>query len=144
MSGGPGHPGGAGYTAYHPRWRRARMSTWWWLARGSYLAFILRELSSLSVAWTVLLLLLVIRAANDGAAAYAQLFAWAAQPHVLVIDLVAAGFLIFHAITWFALAPQAMVLRVGGRRLPGTWIVLANYAAWIAISALILWMLRGG
>ena len=35
------------YTAYHPRWIRTRASTYWWLRRGSYLAFILRELSSI-------------------------------------------------------------------------------------------------
>ena len=28
---------GTAYTEYHPRWYRRRVSTWWWLARWSYL-----------------------------------------------------------------------------------------------------------
>ena len=48
------------YVEYHPRWHRTRMSTWWWLHRGPYRAFILRELSSLFVAWSVVFLLLLV------------------------------------------------------------------------------------
>ena len=45
------------YTPYHPRWHRTRVSTYWWLWRRSYFLFILRELSSLSVAWVVIYVL---------------------------------------------------------------------------------------
>src|SRR5438067_2427147 len=48
------------YTEFHPRWYRPRVSTWWWLKRGSYLAFIARELSSVFVAWFVVYLLLLV------------------------------------------------------------------------------------
>jgi len=34
------------YTAYHPRWLRPHVSTYWWLRKRSYFAFILREISS--------------------------------------------------------------------------------------------------
>src|SRR5919204_5892236 len=54
------------YTEYHPRWYRPRMSTWWWLKRRSYLVFILRELSSIFVAWTVAYLLLLVHAVSQG------------------------------------------------------------------------------
>ena len=33
------------YTEFHPRWYRKRVSTYWWLRSGAYLAFILRELN---------------------------------------------------------------------------------------------------
>ena len=56
----------AGYTAYHPRWLPPRKSTYWWLERRSYLAFILRELSSVFVAWFVVFLLLLVRAVGQG------------------------------------------------------------------------------
>ena len=45
------------YTEYHPRWYRPRVSTYWWLGRWPYLRFILRELSSLAVAFFVVLTL---------------------------------------------------------------------------------------
>src|SRR6185312_12471129 len=41
------------YTEFHPRWYRPRISTYWWLGRWPYVKFILRELSSVAVAWTV-------------------------------------------------------------------------------------------
>ena len=47
----------------------------------------------------------------------------------------------FHAVTWFNLAPKAMVVEVGGRRLPGALIAGANYAAWAVVSAVLAWLL---
>jgi fumarate reductase subunit C len=57
---------------------------------------------------------------------------------------VALFFVVFHAITWFNLAPQAMVVHLRGRRVPGTWIAGANYAAWAVASALVAWLILGG
>jgi fumarate reductase subunit C len=134
----------AGYTAYHPRWRRARMSTWWWLTRGSYLAFILRELSSLFVAWSVVFFLLLIREVSAGPSAYARFLAWSGHPLVLLLNGIGLAFIVFHAITWFNLAPQAMVVRVRGARVPGLWIALANYGVWALVSAALAWFLLRG
>jgi fumarate reductase subunit C len=132
------------HTAYHPRWHRTRMSTYWWLQRPSYLAFILRELSSVFVAWFVVFLLLLVRAVSQGEAQYQAFLGWAAHPGILFVNLVSLFFVVFHAVTWFNLAPQAMVVRLRGQRVPGTWIAAANYAAWALVSALVAWMLLGG
>ena len=43
----------ARYTPYHPRWLRSTVSTYWWLERRPYFLFILREISSVFVAWFV-------------------------------------------------------------------------------------------
>ena len=60
---GPRPPGGG------PRWGRStaqgrpyrpRVSRFWWLRRRSYLLFVLRELSSVFVAWFVVYLLLLV------------------------------------------------------------------------------------
>jgi succinate dehydrogenase subunit C len=131
------------YTEYHPRWLRTRVSTYWWLQRRSYLAFIMRELSSVFVAWFVVYLLRVIHAIAQGPAAYEQVLRWSAQPAVLLINLVTLLFVVFHAVTWFNLAPQAIVPRVGGKRLPASVITASNYAAWIVISAVVGWLLLG-
>jgi fumarate reductase subunit C len=132
------------YTPYHPRWLRRRVSTYWWLSRRSYLAFILRELSSLFVAWFVLYLLLLVRAVSQGAAAYQQFLDWSRHPIVWTLNLVTVCFTVFHAITWFNLAPQAMVVHLAGRRVPGVFIAASNYAAWLVASALVVWLLAGG
>ena len=132
------------YTEYHPRWYRPRVSTWWWLKRRPYLAFILRELSSVFVAWSVVFLLLLVAAVSGGEDGYRQFLAWAGGPLVVLLNAVSLLFVVFHAITWFNLAPKAMVMRWQGRRVPGAWIAASNYAAWALASALLVWLLRGG
>ena len=128
------------YTEYHPRWYRPRMSTWWWLRSGHYLAFILRELSSVFVAWSVVYLLLLVRAVSQGEASYQQLVSWSRSPGILVVNVVSLIFVVYHAATWFNLAPQAMVVHLRGRRVPGAWIAASNYGAWALVSALVAWL----
>ncbi len=132
------------YTPYHPRWFRRRVSTYWWLERWSYVAFILRELSSIFVAWGVLYLLLLVRAVSHGDTAYRQFLEWSTKPTIVVLNLVSMLFVVYHAITWFNLASQAIVMHAGGRRVPGSLITASNYVAWLLISAVVIWFLAGG
>lgn len=130
-------------TEYLPRSYQTRVSTYWWLARWPYLKFILREASSVFVAWAVVLTLLQIRALTRGPADYAEFQKWLQNPLVLALNTVSFFFVLFHAITWFNLAPKAMAVRVGGKRLPGVAIAAPNYIAWAAISAALAWILVG-
>ena len=131
------------YTEYHPRWFRSRMSTYWWLTRWCYLAFILRELSSIFIAWFVVYLLLLVRAVIQGDFRYQQFLGWSRSPIVFLLNLVSLGFVVFHSVTWFNLAPKAIALRVRGKRVPGSWITATNYVAWALSSALVAWLLLG-
>jgi fumarate reductase subunit C len=132
-----------GYTPYHPRWLRPRVSTYWWLSSGSYLAFILREISSVFVAWFVVYLLMLVSAVSDGPAAYQDFLRWSGRPLVLLLNAVTLVFVVFHAITWFNLAPQAMVIKMGKTRVPGILIAGSNYAGWFVVSAVLAWLLLG-
>jgi fumarate reductase subunit C len=132
------------YTEFHPRWHRTRVSTYWWLKKRSYLAFILREVSSVFVAWFVVFLLLLVRAVSRGEESYREFLAWSASPLVVLLNLVSLLFVVFHAVTWFNLAPQALVVRYRGQRVPGTWIAASNYGAWALASALVAWLVLGG
>lgn len=125
------------YTPYHPRWHRTHISTYWWLGRWSYFLFILRELSSLPVAWFVVYLLALVSALSRSEGAYQEFLAWSQQPLVLLVNIVSFLFLVLHAITWFNLAPQAMVVHVGRKRLPGSLIAASNYLALVMVSAII-------
>ena len=131
------------YTEYHPRWIRTRVSTYWWLQRRSYLAFILRELSSIFVGWFVVFLLLLIVAVHQGESRYQEFLAWSGRPVVLALNIVSFFFIVYHATTWFDLAPKAMVVRVAGTRVPGFLIAGSNYLAWAMASALVGWLLLG-
>lgn len=119
---------------------RRRMGVWWWTKKRTYFLFVMRELSSIFVAWLVVFLLLLIRAVVDGDAAYDDFLDWAASPLLVVINVVAFAFVLLHTVTWFLLTPQAIVLRLGGRRVPGLVIIAAQYVGLGVVSAFVLWL----
>ena len=131
-------------TEFHPRWYRKRVSTYWWLAGWPYTRFILRELTSLFVAWTVALTLLLVRALADGPYALAELQDWLRTPALVALNGVSLLFVIYHTITWFNLAPSAMAVRVGGKRVPDALIAAPNYVGWLGVSAVVVWFLLRG
>ena len=112
----------------------------WWLERRSYLLFVLRELSSVFVAWTVVYLLLLVNAVSDGPASYERFLDRSGQWWMVVINVIAMLFLLLHVVTWFGLAPRAMVIKVRGSRVPPRQIVAAHYVAWLVLSAIIAWL----
>jgi fumarate reductase subunit C len=132
----------ANYTLHHPRWYRRRVSVWWWLESWRYTKFVLRELTSLAVAYFALLALWKVRAIAAGPAAYESFLVRMQSPWFLLVNAAALAAVLFHSVTWFNLAPKAMVVRVGGRRLPDWMIQAGNYAAWIALSVFAVWVLR--
>jgi fumarate reductase subunit C len=123
------------------KYYKKKMSILWWTRRISYIRFILRELTSLTVAFFAIVFLFLIRALSNGPEAYAAYLEALRSPVMIVLHIIAFAGLIFHSITWFNLAPKAMVIKVGKNRVPGTLIVLANYAGWIVISIVIAWLL---
>jgi fumarate reductase subunit C len=129
------------YTPYHPRWLRQPVSTYWWLERWSYFRFIMRESSCMSVAWAVLYLLLLVRAVGRGSESYHAFLNWSATRWVLAMNLIAFFFVAFHAVTFFEAVPQAMVVHIGRRRVPGYLVKGGHYVAWAAASAVVAWLL---
>ena len=132
------------YTEFHPRWYRPRVSTYWWLWSWPYTKFVLREMSSIFVAFFVVITLFQIRALGRGPVAYARFEARLHSPLLVMLNLVVFGFVLLHTITWFNLAPKAIVVRVGGRRVPGLLIAASNYGAWLVLSGIVAWFLLRG
>ena len=89
---------------------RRPISTWWWLRKRSYFVFVMRELSSVFVAWLV------------------------------VLNAVAFLFVLLHVVTWFNLTPQAMDVRVRGTRVPPVAIIAAQYVGLAVASGFVLWL----
>ena len=135
---------GAHYTPYHPKWYRKRVSVWWWLESRSYTGFVLREISSVAVAFFAVVLIAQLRALARGPGAWTQLQVRLASPPVAMLSLLALAFVLFHAVTWFNLAPTAMVVRVRGKRVPDAVISGSNYLAWIVLSAAVAFFLLRG
>jgi fumarate reductase subunit C len=134
----------ATYTSYPPKGYRVRMSTYWWLGRWPYLKFILREISSVFVAWFVIETLLQINALVDGPEAWVDMQDFFMNPIVIAVNVISLFFVCFHAITWFNLAPKAMAVRIGGKRVPGILIAGPQYVAWAVVSAAVAWLLLRG
>ena len=126
-------------TEFHPRWYRAPVSTYWWMGSWRYSLFILRELTSVAVAWSVVMTLLLLRALLNGSDAYARFTQGLRSPWMIALNVVAFCCLLLHTITWFNLAPRAMPVRVGGKRVPEFLVAAPNYVLWVVASAVIAW-----
>ena len=134
----------AQYTSYHARWYRRRVSVWWWLHNRAYTTFVVRELTSVAVAYFAVVSMWQLRALGEGPEAYARFLAGLRTPLFLVLDGLAFLLILFHAVTWFNLAPQAMVLRLRGKRVPDKVIAGLNYLTWLVLSAGVTWILLRG
>jgi fumarate reductase subunit C len=132
-----------GYTEFRQRLYRPRVPLLWWLRRRSYLVFVVRELTSVFVAWSVAFTLLAVHAILEGADAYRRFLDWSAAPWLIVVNAIALVFVVFHTVTWFNLTPQAVVVRVRGRRVPDAGIAAPLYLAWLVLSALVVWIVLG-
>jgi fumarate reductase subunit C len=130
----------SGGTPTDVRLYRPRVSTWWWTRRRSYLVFVLRELSSIFVAWFVVYLVLLLDAVGQGSSAYERFLDWASAPWVTALNVVALAFVLLHTVTWFNLTPQAMAVRMAGRVVPAWQIVAGQYAGLVVVSGFVLWL----
>ena len=76
----------------------------------SYFVFVMRELSSLFVAWFVVFLLLLLRAVRSGPRRTPTSSTGRPRRGSSALNVVALAFLVLHVVTWFSLTPQAMAV----------------------------------
>ncbi len=100
----------------------------------------MRELSSVFIAWFVVYLLLFVYAVGQSEAAYERFLDWAASPWVIALNVVALVFVLLHTVTWFALTPQAMAVRVMGQKVPAFHIIAGQYTGLVVVSGFVLWL----
>jgi fumarate reductase subunit C len=128
------------YGEFYARWYKPRISRLWWLRRRSYLVFVIRELSSVFVAWFVVFLLLLVRAVSQGDREYQRFLDLSAEPWMLALNAITLFFVVFHTVTWFNAAPQALIVRVRGRRVPARVILVLHYAALVLLTGITAWI----
>jgi len=117
------------------------MPIFWWVRKWSHAHFITRELTSVFVAFFAIELLFLLRTLTVGQEAYDAFLAWLQTPIALGLNAIAFLMILFHSITWFNLAPKAMVIRVGEVRIPPVVIAGLNYAGWFVFSAALAWFI---
>ncbi len=120
---------------------KRRMNIFWWMNRWIHIKFIARELTSVCVAVYVLVLLFYVRSAINGQESFEAFSARLQSPVFIAAHVLMLGGLLFHSVTWFNLAPKALVIRVGENKIPGIVIALLNYAGWVVISVALAWLI---
>ncbi len=113
----------------------------WWLQRLPYLSFMAREVSSIFVAAYVVVFMVMLSRISQGPEAYQAFLASLESPLAIFFHVVALAFALIHTLSWFSLTPKAMMLYIGEDRVPSYLIMGSHYAAWIAISAFVAWMI---
>ena len=114
------------------------------LKKRSYAAFMLRELTSVFVAFFAIVLLWQVRSLAEGPEAYSRVMARLQTPLFLALDVLAFLMILFHMVTWFNVAPAAMVVRVRGKRIPDWALAGSHYAAWVLLSIVVAAILLRG
>lgn len=117
-----------------------RVAPTWWLSQRTYFLFIVRELTSVFIAAYLMLFLLLLYQLSVGREAYEAYLRFLATPGMLVFHVLALAAALFHTLTWFNLLPNIMVVRYGENRVPAIIVAGVNYAAWMAVSIFIAWI----
>ena len=112
---------------------RWSMPRGWWTRRPHYFWYIVREFTSLPLALWLLWLLVEIRRAQDGPTGY--------HPHsslgFVIFSVIVLLFALYHSVTFLSLAGAILHFNVADRPIPSQLIVLSQFGAWAAASAVV-------
>ncbi len=110
----------------------------WWLKNNFFIHYMLREGTSLFVSTYAVILLVGLLRLSQGAIAFQGWLDALTHPLAILFHLVVLAACLFHAKTWFALAPKAMRVMYGEEPIPDRPIVLAQYIALGVVSLVVL------
>jgi len=116
--------------------------TGWWLKHPRYIRYMAREMSALFIGIYALILMAGLFELSRGEAAYEAFLEKAEGTVGLIFAVFAFAFAVYHTVTWFQVTPKAMPLMIGGKRIPGSFIVAAHWFGFIVVSAA-LWLVAG-
>lgn len=119
------------------------MTATWWLSNPFYIKYMLREGSCLFVGGYALVLLWGVYALKQGAAAWGGYLDALASPLALLFHAVALAMALYHSVTWFALAPKAMHLQLGDKKVADSLIEGGHFAAFVVACVVIIVLVSG-
>lgn len=109
----------------------------WWLKDRFYVLYMLREGTSTLVSIYAVILLWGLLRLSQGPEAFAGWLDALSHPLAILLHLAILAACLFHAKTWFELAPKAMRLFKGNELLPEKPIVLAQLIALGVVSLVV-------
>ena len=116
--------------------------TTWYMRNKRYKVYVMRELSSFLVAFYTFYTICALAILATGSAEKWDSFLASQQSTGMVIfhGLALLYFLFFQTFPWFKLAPKAMPVQVGEKKLPDGYIIGGHYVAWVVVTAFIFWL----
>ena len=123
-------------------YNRPMSKTTWYMRNSRYKVYVMRELTSFLVAFYSFLTIAALAAlASDSAEAWNGFLASQQSMGMVIFHgLALLYFLFYQTFPWFKLAPKAMPIQLGEKKLPDIFIVVGHYVAWVVISAIIFWL----
>jgi len=116
-------------------------TTTWYMRNGRYKVYMLREMTSFLVVFYSLLTICALSAVADSPERWNSFIAAQQGTGMIFLHgLALLYFLFFQTFPWFKLAPKAMPVQVGEKKLPDSYIIIGHYAAWVVVSLFILWL----
>jgi len=116
--------------------------TTWYMRKGRYRRYMLREVTCLLVGFYSFLLIWALAVLATGSAE--RWDAFLAGQQTLTMKTVHGTALIYYLVymtfDWFKLAPKAMAVQVGNHALPPLAIIIGHYVAWAALSLFVFWL----
>lgn len=114
----------------------------WYMRSGRYRRYMLREITSLLVAVYSFLSIWAFQVlATDSPERWNAFLTSQQNPVIMTFHAFALiFFLVYQTFDWFKLAPKAMPIQIGEKRLPDRIIVVAHYVAWAAITLFVFWL----
>ena len=121
---------------------REMSTTTWYMRNGRYKVYVLRELSSFLVMFYTFLTIFALAALTKESPEHWNSFLASQQSTGMVIfhGLALLYFLFFQTFPWFKLAPKAMPVQVGEKKLPDGYIIVGHYVVWVVLSLFIFWL----
>ena len=121
---------------------RPMSKTTWYMRNGRYKIYMLREMTSLLVGFYTFLTIFALAALAANSPDGWNNFLESQQSQAMVVfhALALIYFLLYQTFPWFKLAPKAMPVQIGEKKLPGSYIVVGHYVAWAVVSAVIFWL----
>ena len=124
-------------------YRRPWNNATWWLERPTWILFMVRELTALFIGGYALMLLIMVKKANNPTA-LADCVESLKSPLWVVLHLITLGMVVYHTVTWFQLTPQAMPVWRGEEKVSPSLIIASNYVAWVVVSGVVAWFALAG
>lgn len=115
--------------------------TTWYMRNGRYKRYMLREVTCLLVAVYSVLALWGLASLAGGTSQWNAFLA--SQQNAFMVGFHAVAliyYLVYMTFDWFKLAPKAMPVQLGEKKLADAVIVIGHYVAWAVVTLAIFWL----